>query len=214
MNKFYTIFLAAIFICFSGCKSKVDEVKPRPSAIQVASDPSNYGYHSRGQTEGMCYGFAINLMYRLNNETDAHAWIMLVVGIGDPQPTAPPGNPNPFLKHQSVGNGMWGHAIVLFTLDDKLYAVDENVDGPVEINLNKVDWTLDDPAVSLADVAVKELWATKTTKYPFAWDSFKASAPTFEYGKQDVFNDFGKDANDYFTMQNHAYYFPPDWCVD
>lgn len=214
MKKLFTLLLGAIFIAFSGCQSNVEEVKQRPSAIQVASDPSNYGYHSIGQTDGMCYGFAINLMNRLNNETDAHAWIMLVAGVGDPQPTAPDSEPNPFTHKRGI-RGFWGHALVLFTTDGKLYAMDENVNSPVEINLNKVDWTIDDPAVSLADVVVKELWATLPhARYPMAWDNFRASAPAFEYGKQDVFNDFGKDADAYFTMQNHAYYFPPDWCVD
>jgi len=219
VKKLLLIALAAI--CFLGCHKK--QVKPAVvqdrDPVKIASDPSNYGYHSIGQETGMCYGFAINLMDRLNKQADvSNVWIMSIMGIGNPQPTSPDREPNRWLLRKGkipTDWGIWWHAIVLFTTsDNKIYAVDENVSKPVEINLDLLDWTSDDIMSNFPEVVIRQLWSTWKSRYPFAWESFKASAPTFYYGKQDIFDNFGKSADVYFTMQNHAYRFPEDWCVD
>lgn len=218
--------LAILFTCFFsllGCSEKKDEAPLPPkdtwagSALRIAADPTNFGYHSIGQEEGMCFGFAINLMIRLNKEADVtKAWIMVVTGIGDPEPWGPERPPNHWHPDKFTSDsGMWGHAIVLFTTpDNKIYAVDENVDGPVELDLNQLDLVSDDVDANFAEMVIRQLWSHLKSRYPVAWEQFKVSAPHFIYGKQQVFDDFADMANIYFTMQNHAYYFPLDWCLD
>jgi hypothetical protein len=187
--------------------------------IKICSDPKNFGYHSIGHEEGMCMGFAINLMHRLNREADVtNAWIMTMVGIGNPEPDKPESENRWFIrrgKTQGHGMGFWGHAVVLFTtFDHKMYAMDENVNAPIEVNINKLDFTDSDPMSNFPEMVIRDLWADGISKYPIAWEKFRVSSPHFIYGKQDVFDDFCTAADVYFTMQNHAYYFPPDYCVD
>lgn len=176
--------------------------------LEICKDPNNYGLHSNGCREGMCYGFAINLLYRLQHETDVTAELWTFTGFEDPQPTAPK-NPGE--------NGMWGHAIVVFWTwwDNKMYACDENVGQAIEIDLNQVDWTCGQAEnAAVLDAVMKQLWSHFPTRYPFAFNSFDLSAPVVMTGKADILKDFDPMAEDYFEMQAHAYYFPPDYCLD
>lgn len=185
---------------------------------------------------GMCYGYATNLMYRLNNETTAKAWIMLVTGIGDPQPDMPysEGKVKRHIRpvHETPMSYLWGHAAVLFlTVDNRLYIVDENTCRPVELDMDvfwhnihqehNADGTFNTYEDDFADWALKTLWKKawkgkdeKGDKYPIDTTHFRVSFSYWKYGKRDIMDDIDESAENYFVGQDHAYYFPPDWCVD
>lgn len=209
------LFLLLVTICVCSCQP--DPIPALRDPLVVASDPNNIGAFSGGDQMGMCYGYAWNLMYRLNHETDAKAWLMTVTGVGDPEPEY---HPEKIKRHiQPVPHemlGIWGHAVVLFQLPDgEIYIDDENVNRAIHLDMDKF-WHNNPTDINndFANWAVKELWRRHAHVERFDFNNFTVSFTSFLYGKRDTLDDFDGDATGYFVGQDHPYYFPPDWCVD
>jgi len=189
-------------------KPKISDTETQKQlALKISSDPENYAWHNKGNTDGACLGFAFNLLYRLQNETTLVTELYQVVAFNNAQPTAPK-------DHDSE---MWGHAFIVFFTpwpDNKCYAADQMTGEANEVDLNRVDWTSNAIDCSFANECLKTMWSKFKTRYPFSFDSFNVVLQDISHGKSDCLSYFNSRASLYCKSQGHPYYFPLDWCED
>jgi hypothetical protein len=168
-------------------KSEIDRYHNR--AFEICKDPSNYGWQQRE----LCYIYAVDLMDRLNRETDVRAFTMSYI----------------FAK---VGFYTFAShcVVVFFTTDNRVFVADDFSEGAVEVDMNKIDYDKGswNGLVDLVDRTLWSLYGDPGGQYN-RWTSI--TAPFLTNSKNDILKDFGPNAEVYFGMYGHAPKFPDSY---
>lgn len=191
--KFTLAFILSLLCTLAGLAENPTQAKTTrdllPYRLAVSDIPGR-------NDPNQCFEYAVNLQYRLNQETDVKAiiWTFKVLDYKIMQ--------------------MWGHAVVLwFTPNNEVWGCDNNVGVPAKLDLNAVDFGKPDWDNKLLHEFIKKVYVGDADAQGHE-TLLVVLQNEFLYGKRDVLDHYGPHSQEYYAIGQHPSYMPPTYCND